>query len=100
MYNANGVGVSKIDRAQIECYTESGFANLPICMANTHLSISHDPNQKGVPASIHCLYTRFGRVRGSFHSLCGEMRTMPGLPSQTAFMHIDLNGDGEIVGLF
>ena len=99
MYNANGVAVSKTAHAQIECYTESRFANLPICMANTHLSISHDPNQKGVPAGISSPYSRFGRVRGFIYPLCDKMRTMPGLPSQTTFRHIDLNGDGEIVGL-
>jgi len=101
VYNADGVAFSETARAQIELYTESGFADLPICMAKTHLSISHDPNQKGVPRgyTLPIREVRASVGAGFIYPLCGEMRTMPGLPSQPAFMHIDLDENGEIVGL-
>jgi len=101
VYNANGVVFSGTARAQIERYTQSGFADLPICMAKTHLSISHDPNLKGVPRgyTLPVREVRASVGAGFIYPLCGEMRTMPGLPSQPAFMHIDLDENGEIVGL-
>ena len=102
VYNADGVAFSETARAQIKRYTESGFAGLPICMAKTHLSISHDPNKKGVPNgyTLPVREVRASVGAGFIYPLCGEMRTMPGLPSQPAFMHIDLDENGEIIGLF
>ncbi len=97
-----GDGALDLARAQIERYTKSGFADLPICMAKTHLSISHDPKLKGVPSgyTLPVREVRASVGAGFIYPLCGEMRTMPGLPSQPAFMHIDLDENGEIVGLF
>ncbi|MCD6135449.1 formate--tetrahydrofolate ligase, partial [Candidatus Bipolaricaulota bacterium] len=102
VYNADGVVFSDTARAQIERYTKSGFADLPICMAKTHLSISHDPKLKGVPSgyTLPVREVRASVGAGFIYPLCGEMRTMPGLPSKPAFMHIDFDENGEIVGLF
>jgi formyltetrahydrofolate synthetase len=71
-------------------------------MAKTHLSISHDPNLKGVPSgyTLPVREVRASVGAGFIYPLCGEMRTMPGLPSKPAFMHIDFDENGEIVGLF
>ena len=88
--------------AQIASYEESGFGNLPLCMAKTHLSLSHDPSLKGVPTG-YALPIRDIRVSagaGFLYPLCGEMRTMPGLPSVPAFMGVDLTEDGKVKGLF
>ncbi|MCD6155914.1 MAG: formate--tetrahydrofolate ligase, partial [Candidatus Atribacteria bacterium] len=75
---------------------------LPICMAKTHLSLSHDPKLKGRPRGfklpIKDIRPSIGA--GFLYPLCGEMRTMPGLPSRPAGMNIDIDSEGRIVGLF
>jgi len=102
VYQAADVAFSDTARRQIERYQESGFGELPICMAKTHLSLSHDPKLKGVPTgfTLPVREVRASVGAGFIYPLCGEMRTMPGLPSQPAFMHIDLDEDGEVTGLF
>jgi len=67
VYNADGVSFSETARAKIKRYTESGFADLPICMAKTHLSISHDPSWKGVPSGYTLPVRRAGKRRGRVH---------------------------------
>ncbi|MBI3732351.1 MAG: formate--tetrahydrofolate ligase [Chloroflexi bacterium] len=87
---------------KIKLYTDLGYANLPICMAKTHLSLSHDPNLKGAPSGF-TLPIRDIRVSvgaGFLYPLCGEMLTMPGLPSEPAFQKVDIDENGKIVGLF
>jgi len=89
-------------KQQIVTYEESGFSKLPLCMAKTHLSLSHDPTLKGVPTGF-TLPIREVRARvgaGFIYPLCGEMRTMPGLPLVPAFTGIDLDEHGDVVGLF
>ncbi|HIE50365.1 MAG TPA: formate--tetrahydrofolate ligase, partial [Armatimonadetes bacterium] len=83
-------------------YTELGYDKLPICMAKTHLSLSHDPNRKGVPKdyTLPIRDIRASVGAGFLYPLCGEMRTMPGLPSVPAFMRVDLDETGKVVGLF
>ncbi len=101
VYGAAGVEYTPVAERQIADYEASGFGNLPICMAKTHLSISHDPALKGAPRGF-ILPVRAVRASvgaGFIYPLCGEMRTMPGLPSVPAFMGIDLDADGKIVGL-
>jgi methylenetetrahydrofolate dehydrogenase (NADP+)/methenyltetrahydrofolate cyclohydrolase/formyltetrahydrofolate synthetase len=58
MYGADGIELSELAKKKVETYTKQGFGNLPICMAKTHLSISHDPKLKGVPSGMYmlCLY--------------------------------------------
>jgi formyltetrahydrofolate synthetase len=71
-------------------------------MAKTHLSLSHDPKLKGVPTgfTIPVREVRASVGAGFVYPLLGEMSTMPGLPTNPAFMSIDLDEDGKIVGLF
>jgi len=96
------VDYTPLANQQIEAYEKAGFGNLPICMAKTHLSLSHDPNLKGVPTNftLPVREVRASVGAGFIYPLCGEMRTMPGLPSRPVFMQVDLTEDGRVVGLF
>jgi formyltetrahydrofolate synthetase len=87
---------------KLELYTKLGYDKLPICMAKTHLSLSHDPLLKGRPTgfTLPIRDIRVAAGAGFLYPLCGEMRTMPGLPSEPAGTHIDLDENGNVVGLF
>jgi methylenetetrahydrofolate dehydrogenase (NADP+)/methenyltetrahydrofolate cyclohydrolase/formyltetrahydrofolate synthetase/formate--tetrahydrofolate ligase len=102
VYGAAKVEFSPLAKKQIATYEKSGFGKLPICMAKTHLSLSHDPALKGAPTgfTLPIREVRASVGAGFIYPLCGEMRTMPGLPSVPAFMGIDLDENGEVVGLF
>jgi len=102
VYGAEGVDYLPEAEAKIELYTKLGYDRLPICMAKTHLSLSHDPNWKGVPRDykLPIRDVRASVGAGFLYPLCGEMRTMPGLPSKPAFMNVDLDEEGRVVGLF
>jgi len=102
IYGADGVDYSPVAEAAIKRLTDAGFANLPLCMAKTHLSLSHDPNLKGRPTgwSLPIRDVNPSVGAGFIYPLCGEMRTMPGLPSEPAGNKVDLAEGGRIVGLF
>jgi formyltetrahydrofolate synthetase len=87
---------------QIRDYEANGFGNLPICMAKTHLSLSHDPKLKGAPTGFILPITevRASVGAGFIYPLCGDMRTMPGLPEHPAAEQVDIDENGDIVGLF
>jgi methylenetetrahydrofolate dehydrogenase (NADP+)/methenyltetrahydrofolate cyclohydrolase/formyltetrahydrofolate synthetase len=102
VYGADGVDYTPLANQQIASYEKAGFGNLPMCMAKTHLSISHDPNLKGVPKGfvLPIREVRASVGAGFIYPLCGEMRTMPGLPSRPVFLQVDLDDEGKVVGLF
>lgn len=102
VYGADGVDYSSEAESKIKLYTKQGYDNLPLCMAKTHLSLSHDPTKKGVPTgfTLPIRDIRASVGAGFLYALCGEMRTMPGLPSEPAFLDVDLDEDGNVVGLF
>ncbi|HPT36012.1 MAG TPA: formate--tetrahydrofolate ligase [Bacillota bacterium] len=102
IYGADGVDYLPLANRQIRRYTRLGFGNLPICMAKTHLSLSHDPNLKGRPRNFRVTVreVRASMGAGFLYPLLGEMRTMPGLPSDPAGAHMDIDEDGNIIGLF
>jgi methylenetetrahydrofolate dehydrogenase (NADP+)/methenyltetrahydrofolate cyclohydrolase/formyltetrahydrofolate synthetase/formate--tetrahydrofolate ligase len=102
IYGAADVDYSAAAEKKIKLYTEEGFDKLPICMAKTHLSISHNPLLKGAPSgfTLPIRDIRASVGAGFLYALCGEMRTMPGLPSRPAFMGVDLDDDGQVLGLF
>ncbi len=103
MYNADGVDYSEEAEEQIARYTRLGFDKLPMCMAKTHLSISHDPNLKGAPSGfrIPIREIRASVGAGFLYPLVGSMSTMPALPTRPAFYDIDLDMEtGKVVGLF
>ena len=102
VYGADGVEYTPEANAQIAAYEKAGYGGLPICMAKTHLSISHDPALKGVPTgfTLPVREVRASVGAGFIYPLCGEMRTMPGLPSKPVFFNVDLDENGKVVGLF
>jgi methylenetetrahydrofolate dehydrogenase (NADP+)/methenyltetrahydrofolate cyclohydrolase/formyltetrahydrofolate synthetase/formate--tetrahydrofolate ligase len=102
VYGADGVDYAPLANQQIAAYEKAGFGNLPMCMAKTHLSISHNPTLKGVPKGfvLPIREVRASVGAGFIYPLCGEMRTMPGLPSKPVFMQVDLDEEGKVVGLF
>jgi formyltetrahydrofolate synthetase len=102
IYGADGVTFEPTAEEQIASYERAGFGNLPICMAKTHLSLSHDPLLKGVPTgfTVPVREVRASAGAGFIYPLIGSMSTMPGLATHAAFMDIDLDPDtGEIKGL-
>ncbi len=102
IYGADSVTYDPLAEKQIENYERAGFGNLPICMAKTHLSLSHDPTLKGAPTgfAIPVREVRASVGAGFIYPLIGKMSTMPGLATHPAFMDIDVDDDGEVVGLF
>ena len=102
IYNAGGVEYSPVAERQIASFEKDGYGYLPICMAKTHLSISHDPALKGAPSgfTVPVREVRASVGAGFIYPLLGDMRTMPGLGSTPAYMKVDIDDDGNVVGLF
>jgi len=102
MYGGAGVEYSPEAEKKIELYTRNGFDKLPICMAKTHLSLSHDPNLKGVPTGfvVPVRDIRASVGAGFLYPLLGAMSTMPGLPTRPGYYDVDLDPEtGRVVGL-
>ena len=102
MYGGAGVEYSPEAEKKIELYTRNGFDKLPICMAKTHLSLSHDPNLKGVPTGfiVPVRDIRASVGAGFLYPLLGAMSTMPGLPTRPGYYDVDLDPQtGRVVGL-
>ncbi|MFO3796135.1 MAG: formate--tetrahydrofolate ligase [Anaerolineales bacterium] len=103
IYGADGVDFLPEAEKKIEAYTRLGFDKLPICMAKTHLSFTHDPAIKGAPSGfrIPIRDIRASVGAGFLYPLVGEMRTMPGLPTRPVFYDVDIDlTTGRVVGLF
>ena len=101
VYGADDVEYSATANRQLDTYENAGFGHLPVCIAKTHLSISSDPSLKGAPTgwTLPVREVRASVGAGFVYPICGDMRTMPGLGRQPAAMGIDLDENGEIVGL-
>ena len=101
VYGADGVAYDMKAAAQLDSYEKSGFGHLPVCMAKTHLSISSDPTLLGAPKgwTLPVREVRASVGAGFIYPLCGEMRTMPGLSATPAATRIDIDENGEVVGL-
>ncbi len=102
IYGAADVAYDPQAERQIRDYEVNGFGNLPICMAKTHLSLSHDPTLKGAPKgfTLPIREVRASVGAGFIYPICGDMRTMPGLPDHPAAENVDIDDEGNIVGLF
>lgn len=102
IYGAAGVSYETLAESQIKDYETNGFGKLPICMAKTHLSLSHDPTLKNAPSgfTLPIREVRANMGAGFIYPLCGDMRTMPALPDHPAAEQIDIDENGNIVGLF
>ncbi|MBI3741620.1 MAG: formate--tetrahydrofolate ligase [Chloroflexi bacterium] len=102
IYGADGVDYMPAAENKIKQYTEQGLANLPICMAKTHLSLSHDEKLKNRPRKFRLPIrdVRAAVGAGFIYPICGDIRTMPGLPSVPGGTRIDVDENGKILGLF
>ena len=101
IYGAARVDYTAAASRQLQNYEDNGFGGLPVCIAKTHLSISGDPSLKGAPTG-HTLTVREARASvgaGFVYPICGDMSTMPGLAASPAAARIDIDDDGQIVGL-
>ena len=101
VYGADGVEYSAEANKQLDTYERAGFGNLPVCIAKTHLSISSNPALKGAPTgwTLPVREVRASVGAGFIYPICGDMRTMPGLSKNPAAARIDLDEDGQVVGL-
>ncbi|XP_072546592.1 C-1-tetrahydrofolate synthase, cytoplasmic isoform X1 [Salminus brasiliensis] len=103
IYGADDIELLPEAQHKVELYTKQGFGNLPICMAKTHLSLSHDAEKKGVPTGfvLPIRDIRASVGAGFLYPLVGTMPTIPGLPTRPCFYDIDLDPvTGEVIGLF
>jgi formate--tetrahydrofolate ligase len=102
IYRAKNVTADKSVKDQLKTWEEMGYAKLPICVAKTQYSFSTNPDAKGAPAD-HTINVREVRLSAGAEfvvAICGEIMTMPGLPKVPAADSIDVNAQGQIVGLF
>jgi formate--tetrahydrofolate ligase len=102
VYGADGVDFLPAAAKQLRQFEEAGYGHLPICMAKTQYSLSHDAALKGRPTGfrVPIREVRLSAGAGFVTPLVGEMRTMPGLPSKPGGENIDIDAEGNIVGLF
>jgi formate--tetrahydrofolate ligase len=101
VYGADGVDYTPAAQKSLDRFERLGFGRLPICIAKTHLSISHDPSLLGAPTGwrLPVREVRANVGAGFVYPICGDMRTMPGLGAHPAAERIDIDENGEIVGL-
>ncbi|MBM4407136.1 MAG: formate--tetrahydrofolate ligase, partial [Chloroflexi bacterium] len=102
IYGAEGVDELPAASKALDQYERMGFGRLPICMAKTQYSLSHDPALKGGPSGfrIPIREVHLSAGAGFVTPILGEMRTMPGLPSRPGGEMVDIDADGNIIGLF
>ncbi|KAL2115528.1 hypothetical protein VTJ04DRAFT_9783 [Mycothermus thermophilus] len=103
MYGASGVEFSELARKKVETYTRQGFGNLPICVAKTQYSLSHDPELKGAPTGfvVPIRDVRMAAGAGYLYALAADIQTIPGLPTAPGYLNVDVDVEtGEIDGLF
>jgi len=102
VYGADGVDYLPAAASQLDRYEQAGFGRLPVCIAKTHLSLSSDPKLRGAPRGWR-LPVREARANvgaGFVYLVSGDMRTMPGLSSSPAAERIDIDENGDVVGLY
>ena len=101
IYGADAVSWTVEARRQLRRFESQGWGHLPICMAKTHLSTSHDPTRRGSPSGYVFPITdiRASVGAGFLYALAGRIETLPGLPSRPLAQDMDVTSSGEIVGL-
>src|SRR6266542_2373589 len=102
IYGADGISLLPSAREKVEQFTKLGLQDLPICMAKTHLSLSHDVALTNAPTGFTVTVRDIRAYTGAgwLVALCGDMQTMPGLSSTPAAFNVDIDGEGRTVGLF
>ena len=101
IYGAAEVTWSTQATSQLRYFESQGWGNLPICMAKTHLSISHDPSRRNRPLGytfpVNDLRASVGA--GFLYALAGRIETLPGLPTRPRALEMDVAPDGEVIGI-
>lgn len=102
VYGASGVEFSLTAAKQVDAFQRLGYGDMSVCVAKTHLSISSDPTLMGAPTgwTMPVREVRASVGAGFITPICGEMRTMPGLPSHPAAERVDIDAEGTTLGLF
>ena len=103
MYGAGKVEFSELAQKKVDTYSKQGFGNLPICIAKTQYSLSHDPALKGAPTgfTIPIRDVRLAVGAGYLYALAADIQTIPGLPTAPGYINVDVDSEtGEIEGLF
>ncbi|KAK1750825.1 putative C-1-tetrahydrofolate synthase [Echria macrotheca] len=103
MYGASAVEFSELAQKKVDTYTRQGFGNLPICIAKTQYSLSHDPELKGAPTgfTVPIRDVRMAAGAGYLYALAADIQTIPGLPTAPGYLNVDVDTEtGEIDGLF
>jgi formate--tetrahydrofolate ligase len=102
VYGADGILLLKTAQDKVREFNEAGFDRLPICMAKTHLSLSHDAALTNAPTgfTVPVRDIRAYTGAGWLVALCGDMQTMPGLGRSPAAFNVDVDAEGRTVGLF
>jgi len=102
IYGADGIDIAPEAAGQLRRYEELGYGSFPVVIAKTHLSLSSDPTLLGAPNGwrMPVREVRAAVGAGYVYAICGDMRTMPGLNSRPGGERIDIDADGNIVGLF
>ena len=102
VYNATGVNYTPVARRALRQFEENGWGGFPICMAKTHLSLSHNRSLKGLPSDYDFRVSdaRASVGAGFIYPIAGSIMTMPGLPRVPAADSIKINEKGETEGLF
>jgi formate--tetrahydrofolate ligase len=102
LYGADGIDVQPAAAKQLAQYESMGYGNLPVCMAKTQYSLSHDAKLLGRPSGfrVPIREIRLSAGAGFVTAILGDMRTMPGLNSKPGGERIDIDADGNVVGLF
>ncbi|KAJ9650870.1 tetrahydrofolate synthase [Neophaeococcomyces mojaviensis] len=103
MYGASSVSFSELAQKKVDTYTKQGFGHLPICIAKTQYSLSHDPALKGAPTGFEVPIrdVRLAVGAGYLYALAADIQTIPGLPTAPGYLNVDVDPEtGEIDGLF
>ncbi|MDP6234638.1 MAG: formate--tetrahydrofolate ligase [Candidatus Poseidoniaceae archaeon] len=102
MYKADGVDISPAAMKQIEKLQSWGYGHLPVCMAKTQYSFSHDPGKLGAPVGFRIPVREFRLNAGAgfIVAVLGNMMTMPGLPKRPAALDMDMDENGQLTGVF
>ncbi|KAL6363629.1 hypothetical protein LRP88_03051 [Fusarium phalaenopsidis] len=103
MYGAEKVEFSELAQKKVDTYTRQGYGNLPICVAKTQYSLSHDPDLKGAPTgfTVPIRDVRMAAGAGYLYALAADIQTIPGLPTAPGYLNVDVDVEtGEIDGLF
>ena len=103
MYGASAVEFSELAQKKVDTYVKQGLGNLPICIAKTQYSLSHDPALKGAPEGfvVPIRDVRMAAGAGYLYALAADIQTIPGLPTAPGYLNVDVDTEtGEIDGLF